>query len=701
MQRGTPTILALLALVSCAATAVHQQAPSAGPIAGNVYAARIIAAAEGEGDQWLTHGRTYDEQRFSPLDQINDGNAAQLGLAWSIDLDTNRGQEATPIVVDGVMYISTAWSEVKAIDAASGRILWEYDPEVSGKDAVKGCCDVVNRGVAVWQGKVYLGAFDGRLIALDAASGRKLWETRTVDASQPYTITGAPRVVKGKVLIGNAGAELGVRGYVSAYDADTGKQIWRFYTVPGDPAKGFEQPVLQEAAKTWTGRYWALGGGGTVWDAMAFDPKLDLLYIGVGNGSPWDRSIRSPGGGDNLFLSSIVALRPDTGEYVWHFQTTPGDNWDYTATQHMILADLKIDGRTRQVIMQAPKNGFFYVLDRRTGEFLSGKPIVRVTWASGLDAKGRPIENPQARYSAGKPWLAFPGPNGAHNWQPMAFNPKTGLVYIPAQDAPYMYRSDPDFRRQNIGFNTGTDMSAESLPRDPEARRKFFSEVKGFLLAWDPVQQKEVWRVPHPGTANGGVLTTAGNLVVQGNAAGQLSLFRANDGKRLWSSDVQTAAMAAPVTYAVNGVQYITILVGTGGGHFLLAGEVAEHSGPQRNVSRVLTFRLGGKAALPPLAPFDRGKLAPPRSTASAAEIAQGKALFHKYCGVCHGGAAHSGGVIPDLRYSATLDNDSWFEVVLGGALETQGMVSFASEIDRNQARAIRSYVIARANSDK
>lgn len=696
MQRMMSMAIGLAALATCGAAAV--QGAGGGTTAGRVDGARIIAARDGEADNWLAHGRTYDEQRFSPLTQINDSTAPRLGLAWSIDLDTNRGQEATPIVVDGIMYISTAWSKVKAIDAATGSILWEFDPEVPGKDAVKGCCDVVNRGVAVWQGKVYVGAFDGRLIALDAATGEKIWETKTVDGSKPYTITGAPRVVKGKVLIGNAGAELGVRGYVSAYDANTGRQIWRFYTVPGDPAKGFEQSVLKDAAKTWTGKYWALGGGGTVWDAMAHDLELDLLYVGVGNGSPWDRNIRSPGGGDNLFLSSIVALRPDTGEYVWHFQTTPGDNWDYTATQHMILADLKIGARTRQVIMQAPKNGFFYVLDRRTGEFLSGKPIVKVTWATGLDAKGRPIENPEARYTSGKPWLAFPGPNGAHNWQPMAFNPTTGLVYIPAQDAPYLYKSDPNFRPQKIGFNTGTDMGAEPLPRDPEARRKFFSGVKGFLLAWDPVQQREAWRVPYPGTTNGGILTTAGNIVVQGNAAGQLSVFRATDGKRLWTSDVQTAALAAPVTYAVRGIQYISLLVGTGGGHFLLSGEVAEHSGKQRNVSRVLTFRLDGKHSLPPLAPLDRGPLAPPKSVASTAEIAQGKTLFHKYCGVCHGGAAHSGGVIPDLRHSGTLDNDGWFDVVMDGALESQGMVSFASEIDRRQAAAIRSYVIARAN---
>lgn len=674
-------------------------APSAERGVAAVDGARL-AAADAEPGNWMAYGRTYDEQRFSPLTQINDRNAGGLGLAWHIDLDTARGQESTPIVVDGVMYVTTAWSKVMAVNAATGAVMWRFDPEVPGEAAAKGCCDVVNRGVAVWQGRVFVGAFDGRLIALDAKTGAKLWETVTVDQSKPYTITGAPRVVKGKVLIGNGGAELGVRGYVSAYDAETGKMAWRFYTVPGDPAKGFESKALEIAAKSWTGEWWKQGGGGTVWDSMAYDPKLDLLYIGVGNGSPWDRNVRSPGGGDNLFLSSIVALRPDTGEYVWHFQTTPGDTWDYTATQHMILADLTMDGVVRPVIMQAPKNGFFYVLDRRTGEFISGKPIVRVNWATGLDGKGRPVEVPAARYAAGKPWLLLPGPNGAHNWQPMAFSPKTGLVYIPAQDAPAMYKAEPGFKVQTIGFNTATDMTAEPLPKDPAAKRAFMAGVRGYLLAWDPVAQREVWRVPHPGTTNGGILATAGNLVVQGNAAGRFGVYRASDGKTLCASDVQTASMAPPVTYSVDGEQYIAASVGTGGGHFLLSGAVAEHSGKQRNVSRIVAFKLGGTARLPPRPVFDEGPLAPPPMTGTAAQVAQGKAIFHKYCSVCHGGAAHSGGVIPDLRHSGTLGNGGWYDVVLDGVLKDRGMVSFASELSRAQVTAVRHYVVARAHED-
>src|SRR4030095_473401 len=343
------------------------------------------------------------------------------------------------------MYVTSAWSKVFALDARSGALLWQYDPAVSRDVAVNACCDVVNRGAAAWKGKVYFGTLDGRLIALDAATGKPVWEKLTVDPKLRYTITGAPRVVKDKVLIGNGGAELGVRGYISAYDAETGEMKWRFYTVPGDPSQPFEAPILEKAAQTWTGHWWKLGGGGTVWDSMAYDPKLDLLYIGVGNGSPWNRKLRSPGGGDNLFLSSIVALRPDTGEYVWHYQTTPGETWDFTATQHLILATLKIDGADRDVIMQAPKNGFFYVLDRKNGEFISAEAYAFQTWAKGIDkATGRPIPNEEARY-VGKEALVFPSPHGAHNWHTVSFSQRTGLVYVPTQEIPFVYKHDSNF----------------------------------------------------------------------------------------------------------------------------------------------------------------------------------------------------------------------------------------------------------------
>ncbi len=459
-----------------------------------------IAAADKEPQNWLSHGRTYSEQRFSPLAKINAGNVGQLGLAWSVDIKsrTARGLEATPIVVDGVIYTSGAWSHVLAIEAKTGKLLWEFDPEIPGHYAGKGCCDIVNRGVAVWGNKVYIGAFDGRLIALDAKTGKKVWETLTVDQSQDYTITGAPRIVKGKVIIGNGGAEFGVRGYVSAYDAETGKMAWRFYTVPGDPKKPFESKTVEMIARTWAGEWWKYGGGGTVWDSMAYDPELDLLYIGVGNGSPWNYKLRSDAKGDNLFLASIVAIKPDTGDYVWHFQTTPGEDWDYTATQHMILADLQIDGRARKVIMQAPKNGFFYVLDRATGEFISGAAYSKVTWADGLDPKtGRPNVKPEAYYSStGKPLVIQPGPGGAHNWHPMSFSPRTGFVYIPSIEAAFGYvPSDPKTFRQRPGvmWSFGIDPVGAAIPEDEATRKAIRASSKGRLIAWDPIQKKPAW----------------------------------------------------------------------------------------------------------------------------------------------------------------------------------------------------------------
>ena len=406
-----------------------------------------IVAADAATDDWLTHGRNYAETRESPLRQITVDNVRRLGLAWYFDTGTKRGLEATPLVVDGVIFTTGSWSRVYALDAGSGRLLWEHDPQVPRAWGVNACCDVVNRGVAAWGDKVFVGTIDGRLVALDRASGKVVWETLTIDPARPYTITGAPRVVKGNVIIGNGGSEYGVRGYVSAYDAGTGELNWRFYTVPGNPDEPFENAVMAMAARTWSGDlWWEVGGGGTVWDAMAYDPELDLLYIGVGNGAPWNRHVRSPGGGDNLFLSSVIALRPETGEYVWHYQTTPGDSWDYTATQHMILADLVVGGVMRQVLMQAPKNGFFYVLDRATGELLSADKYIDATWASHVDVEsGRPVETANADHSR-ESRTTRPAPFGGHSWHPMAFNSATGLVYIPAMDNQAEYSTATDFR---------------------------------------------------------------------------------------------------------------------------------------------------------------------------------------------------------------------------------------------------------------
>ena len=389
-----------------------------------------------QASDWSTHGAGDFEQRYSALTNIQRKTIASLGFAWEQSAHSRRGLEATPIVVDKIMYTTSTWSRVIALNAVTGQVLWKYDPQVPKFWAKRLCCDVVNRGVAAWQGKIFLGTLDGRLEALDALTGEVEWSVGTVDPELPYTITGAPRVINGLVMIGNGGAEFGVRGFIAAYDYETGEEVWKFYTVPGNPENGFENEAMKMASKTWTGRHWEIGGGGgTVWDSMAYDPELDLMYIGVGNGTPWNQSIRSPEGGDNLFLSSIVALRPNTGEYVWHYQTTPGETWDYTATQHIILADLMLEGKIRKILMQAPKNGFFYVLDRVTGELISANNYTDVNWATHVDlATGRPVEVEGARYPE-KPAMIFPSYLGGHNWHPMSYSPKTGLVYIPAQDA--------------------------------------------------------------------------------------------------------------------------------------------------------------------------------------------------------------------------------------------------------------------------
>lgn len=702
------------------APAAPAPAPAPPPAAPNAAAAAAPAApaptsfaevddkrltqAGSDSDNWLSHGRTYDEQRFSPLSQINASNVKSLGLAWSLDLDTDRGQEATPLVIDGVMYSTSAWSKVQAIDAASGKLLWQFDPEVPKETGARACCDAVNRGVAAFKGKVYVGTLDGRLIAIDAKTGQKVWSVATVDPEQSYTITGAPRIVKGKVLIGNGGSEFGVRGYLSAYDAETGKLAWRFYTVPGDPSKPFEAPILKKAAATWHGQWWKHGGGGTVWDSLAYDPELDLLYVGTGNGSPWNPRFRSPGGGDNLFLSSIVALKPDTGEYVWHYQTTPGDSWDYTATQHMILADLTIGGQPHKVLMQAPKNGFFYVLDRQTGKLLSADAYVQETWAKGVDmATGRPIMNPDANYAkTGKPWLAFPGPLGGHNWQPMSFDPKTGLVYIPVIDAPFAYMDDKTFEPKPIGYNIGINALAASLPQDPKVKAQILSLVHGYIKAWDPVARKEVWHVEHPGMWNSGILSTAGDLVFQGTASGDFNAFGAKDGARLWTAPAQSGIIAAPISYAVQGTQYVAIVVGWGGAVPLTSGEVALKGSMTGNKSRILAFRLGGTATLPAALPKSAPLAKPPARFGDDKVKGLGAAFYMRFCSTCHGDTAVGAGIIPDLRHSLAIEGaERWKPIVLDGALKDRGMVGFSKVLTAEQAEAIRAYVVSRANDEQ
>ena len=639
-----------------------------------------IRNANAEPQNWLTHGRDYAEQRFSPLQKVTEDNVGSLIRVWSYDTGLKRGHEATPIVVDGVMYATGSWSVVFALDAKTGEELWRFDPEVPKAVGAKACCDVVNRGVAVYDGKVFFGTLDGRLIALDAKTGKPVWEVVTVDQSKAYTITGAPRVVKGKVIIGNGGAEFGVRGYVSAYDPKDGKLVWRTYTVPGNPADGFESKAMEEAAKTWSGgEWWKIGGGGTAWDSMAFDPDLDLLYVGTGNGSPWSRTHRSPGGGDNLYLSSILALDPDSGELKWHFQTTPGDNWDFTATQHMILADLEIDGKTRKVIMQAPKNGYFWVLDRETGEFISAEPYVEVTWSDGVDPKtGRPNESNTAEYSD-KIALVKPTAFGGHNWQPMSFNPKTGLVYIPAQEILGAYRFNPKEILTDEHFNTQTDSALfATLVREV---------VAGHLLAWDPVKQEEAWRHPYAMPWNGGTLTTAGDLVFQGTADGRFLALRASDGRKLWEFHTGSGVIAAPITYEVDGIQYVTIVSGWGGAFALVGGDAASQAGrPSKGV--VHTFALATDAITPAVL---EDMMAGRDET-----LAEQEDLYHRWCARCHGVTAISGGVIQDLRHSNPDIKKAFVSIVQKG-MPGVGMPAFGDILTQEEIEKIQTYIEGKA----
>jgi len=697
----TIALFAPLAIVSLLVVAHHEAAVHAQtPAKPAAVTASRLSHADQEPGNWMSYGRTYTEQHFSPLNLINDHNVSRLKLAWFYDLDTHRGQEATPLIIDGVMYFTSAWSKVFALNAATGKLIWSYDPHVPGEWAINACCDVVNRGVAAWDGKIFFGTLDGRLIALNAATGKKIWEIFTIDRNSRYTITGAPRIAQGKVIIGNGGAEFGVRGYVSAYDAETGKLLWRFFTVPGDPSRPFENAAMAKAAKSWSGKWWTLGGGGTVWNALAYDPDLDLLYIGTGNGTTWSEKYRSPEGGDNLFTCSIVALKLSTGEYVWHYQQNPGDEWDFDSDEDMILADLNIGGQTRKVLMQAPKNGFFYVLDRATGELISAQPYTYVNWATGIDMKtGRPIEAATARYAGADPQVIVPGPLGAHSWHPMSYSPLTRLAYIPVNDSGFAYKAADNFAAKNLAGNLGVDVVAAGMPQDPKVKQSILDSIKGKLVAWDPVQQKQVWAVDRPGPWNGGVLSTAGNLVFEGTASGDFEAYRASTGEKLWSTPAQTGVMAGPATYTANGEQYVAVLAGWGGVFPLATGEVSFKSGRVRNVSRMLVYKLDGKATLPPLPDLEPPVLRPPPSKASVDDIKHGEATYQRFCSACHGDVAVSGGVIPDLRYSSAISTDQLFSsIVLGGLLRQQGMVSFAKELSADDVKSVRSYVIYRAN---
>ena len=655
------------------------------------------------GGEWLSYGRTYREQRFSPLDNINRDNIGELDLAWSFKFDTARGMEATPIVHNGVIYVSTGWSHVHALDARTGQELWHYDAKVPKAQLAKTCCGPVNRGVAIWQDnantplQVFFGALDGRLIALDAKTGEENWSIQSTPTDGNYSVTGAPRIVKGMVIIGNGGAELGVRGYVSAYDVNTGEMKWRFYTVPGDRNKPQESLALEAALETWSGDEWYKlgGGGGTAWDSLVFDPELDLLYIGTGNGSPWNRDLRSPGGGDNLYLSSIVALRPDTGEYVWHYQVTPADNWDYTATQQLVLAELEINGEPRSVIMQAPKNGFFYVLDRKTGELLSAEKFAKATWATHVDmGTGRPVESKFADYQKNGGSYIWPSPYGAHNWQPMSFSAKTGLMYIPAQSIPAYFSAVEEVMYRVNRWNTGVDLNTN---RDPKswvaARASMDALIYGELVAWDPIKKQRAWQVQHAKPSNGGILSTAGDLVFQGTWDGTFAAYDAYDGEKLWQYKSDSAVLAGPMTFELDGEQYVAVAQGSGGTVMITVGDELQRN--KTNQNKLLVFKKGQFNQTNPVA---NEELTTIRALGHAANtdpnlIKLGESIYHNNCASCHGINALSNYVVPNLRYMSEQTHSDFASIVIGGARTHKGMIGFYETLGVDDVDAIHAYL--------
>jgi quinohemoprotein ethanol dehydrogenase len=675
--------------------------------------ARQIAADQEPGT-WMSAGRTYDEQRYSPLTNINASNIQGLGLTWFSDVDTQNGQEATPVVVDGVLYVTTAWSMVYAYNAKTGQQLWKYDPKVSRvRTGGIACCDVVNRGVAAWKGKIYLGALDGRLIALDGKTGKEVWTIQTSDLAKPYTITQVPRVYGNTVVVGNGGAEYSVRGYVTGYDTETGKQKWRFYTVPyGSDAAGGgpNQPELAKALKTWgdidPSKY---GGGATAWDTIVYDPKTNLVFFGTGNGLAWSQSIRDPKGGDNLFVSSIIAVNADTGKYVWHFQETPGDEWDYDNTNPLMIADLNIKGKKVHALMQAPKQAFFYVWDAATGKLISAEKFAPENWAAGLDPKtGRPIENPAARYTDKKAAIIQPAPLGAHNWHPMSYSPRTGYVYIPVTESSTGFQSaDPGkfaIRDPRV-YNTGTISSSPeitALYAQPGALER--GNIRSYIEAYDPVNQKIIWKTPNKVYGASGTMVTGSDIVFSGNHDGEFAAYDARTGRTLWRAQTQAKTVAAPATYTIDGEQYVAILVGARG----LPDGVSRTSPSSANNSRLLVYKLGGTAKLPTSAVGDAAAasgartLDPPLLTGNNEQVIDGQTTYSRVCAGCHGANAEADKTAPDLRMTPLLrDLAGWKNVVIGGSRTQNGMPSFKGTLSDVDAENVFHYVISQANKDK
>ncbi len=551
--------------------------------------------------QWATYGNDLAERRYSPLDRITAANVNRLGLVWTYAIGAGGGsQEATPLVWNGSLYGITNWSIVFAVDARTGKERWRYDPQVDRAFATPGqnrgiCCGVVNRGIALHGDSVIAPVIDGRIVGLDAASGTLRWSTRILaDDSTGYSITMAPRIARGKAIVGVAGGEFTPhRGFFVALDVRSGRELWRFYTVPGDPSKPFESPALAAAAKTWTGEWWKYGGGGSLWDGLSYDPDANLIYVGTGNGAPWPEILRGSEGYDNLYVSSILAVNADTGQLVWHYQAAPGDSWDIDNVQQLILADVTIDGRDRKVLMQASKGGFLYVLDRVTGEFISATPFAPLNWARGHDPKtGRPLINKEAYYTTTQPAVISPASGGAANWAAKAYSPTTRLMYVPVSGfSSRTYVAIPvDLVSGRAVQNNGTPRGGQVPPGlQPPVTPPYIGPSRdtrgGFLIAFDPATRGERWRIQGGGGSGGGVLATASNLVFQVVSDGRLRALDAASGASLWEVQTGQRGLGPPITYQVDGQQQISFLAGVNSSGGL--------------PPMVYTFALGGQLPMP------------------------------------------------------------------------------------------------------
>ncbi|TDU31722.1 quinohemoprotein ethanol dehydrogenase [Panacagrimonas perspica] len=655
---------------------------------------------QSQGKNWLAYGRNFYEQRYSPLTQVNTDSARRLGLEWSMALPRDHSLLSTPLVVDGVLYFTGSWSVARAVDAKTGKLLWEFDPKAieHAGERLRNMWDS-SRGLAYWKGVVVIATVDGRLIALDAKTGKMRWSTQTTDPGKPLYISGHPKVFRGLVFVGNGGTEHGAaRGYVSAYHITTGKLAWRWYVVPGNPADGFEDPSQEMAARTWTGEWWKFGGGGNVWNGITYDPEFNQVLFGTGNGSPWNRKVRSPGGGDNLFLCSVVALDADTGKYKWHYQTTPGETWDYNSSMDIVLADLDLNGKKVKAALHAPKNGFFYVLNRANGKLLTAEKFAQANWATGIDPKtGRPIEAPGARYEDGEE-LIYPSPFGAHSWHAMSYSPRTGFVYIPKQEMPALYNDKEvrmvDWRSPYFNFDPGVGVGfGDDVPRNV---------AHSSLLAWDPVKQSKAWEVPQQEFLNAGTMVTAGDVVFQGGVTGEFAAYDARNGTKLWSVNVGSGISAPPITYEVGGKQYVSLLVGFGGAGSSVAGgsAMAQFGWSYGAQTRQLyTFALDAKAPMPKVGdPLIPKPLVPPDVKPDAKLADRGRDLYVGQCVWCHGSGAVSGGYAPDLRASPIpLSFDAFKAVVVGGAkVQPYGMPKF-SDLRDEDLNALQNFIRQRA----